>query len=201
VGDSRGIPDCVEHSATAYRQYIRMPAQVTFLDTLHYRVDNRRLGFAALAAFHNQNGSAQLYNLPVGLGVGFNLSRKGGMPGEDTGINDTQHFLMSPPPMQKYRGQQRVLNPEDIPAEENRKGILDTELLSECLHGKIPSHIGLVATYLAMVSLRVLLSPNVLSTRPDLRIRFLYRSLKRRPYLSHVLRYDILLPVPPVAVI
>jgi hypothetical protein len=184
VGDSRGITDCIEHSAAAYRQYIRMPAQVTFLDALYYRVDDRWLGFTALAAFHNQNGPAQLYNLPVGLGVRFNLTREGGMLGEDTGINDTQYIVAFTPPMQKYRGQQRVIWPEDIPAEEHRKGIMDTELLSDRLHGKIPSHIGLVGVYLSMVSIRVLLSPNVLSTRTDLGIRFLYRSLKPKTLSS-----------------
>ena len=98
-----------------------MPAQVTFLDAPHYGVDDRRLCFTALTAFHNQDGSAQRYNFPMSLGIRFNLTRKGGMLGKDTGINNTKYLAAFRATVQKYRGQQRVLRPEDIPAKKKQE--------------------------------------------------------------------------------
>jgi hypothetical protein len=68
-------------------------------------------------------GAAQFHALPVGLGVRFNLPGESRGFGEDTGINDTQHFLMLPSAIQENRGQQRLRSPEDIAGEIDREGI------------------------------------------------------------------------------
>jgi hypothetical protein len=75
----------------------------------------------------------------MSFSVAFNLSDEKGMLGKNSGIDNAKYFVAGNSSSQKYRGQQRILQPKNIPAEKNRKGILDAELLFERLHGKLPS--------------------------------------------------------------
>jgi hypothetical protein len=140
---SRRIADGIEHGATAYRQHKRMPAQMVLPDVFDYRVDYRRVVLAAFTSFYRMHRTAQPHDLPMSRGVILNPGRKQGILGHDSGIDKTQYLMTCFPSSRQYRGQQLVLGPKNIPAEKDRKGILNAEVLFKRLHGKLPSGIEL----------------------------------------------------------
>jgi hypothetical protein len=136
MSDSSTITDSIEHGTSAYGQYKRMSTQVIFPDVLHDCLNYSRFIFTAFTPVNSEQRSAQLHDLPVRLGVAFNLMAKGRVAGQNPGVNETKYLMTLFPSSQQYRDQERIRCLENISAKKNWKGISDAELLFNRLHGR-----------------------------------------------------------------
>ena len=101
VGHRRPVADGIEDGPAADGEDKGMPAQMILLDLLEDGLDHVRFRLALLPAGNRQHRSAQLHEIPVHLGVPFDLAAEGGIIGQDSGIDEAQYFMAFSPPPQK----------------------------------------------------------------------------------------------------